>query len=675
MLVAYFLMHLTFVSLYLNMRKLGSRFWLGESTNLLLCSASWFLCAYSTAATSSASSVLVSSVFGFICSLFVAYLLNLTVNPVTLSEALPFMVVVIGFEKPFILARTVFSNPAAVTAYNEPVRSSSSAGAGGEDRRMRSSLSFITEEATVLTQTRESKPAQDIVAEAVKSNGARIVRDYAIEIVVLLVGALSNVKGLTEFCQFGALVLAVDCASLFTLYIAFLTVILEVRSKLLVLSFAAHHRLSSLISQVRRIRSMRSIGRKASTTDLATILDDESTPAGPPENLTLKQTFLKLLTGSGPGEKITSETSTSRLKLLLIAVFIGLHVLNLCTPLSTHFRLPVHGLSASNSAAPMTPSLKSMLQQLSALYPADTPILAHVRAPILIKMAPVGVDADSWASAAESFSAVSPLGLLDWVFTAWSKLTSDPVMSKWISLALGISVFLNGYLLKGIALGSSRAEAAESAARILLAATGQLSSDDAKPGKILRRHSLGADSLPVVRKQYSRRFQEAPIDEEPRSRSSSQSSVSGQPETVAAAIPVVTKSELSSDSNTINGRSGISTATLEKPIVQISSVSSTTASSSVISDNGASTPATTAIDSEDGAVFPAKARPFEDCAKLFDDGQAFMLSDEEIIILVQRGKVAAYSLEKLLKDHQRAVRIRRALICELSSSVSRSFWG
>lgn len=150
-------------------------------------------------------------------------MLNLTVNPVTLSEALPFMVVVIGFDKPFVLARAVFSHPAAIT---RPVRPAS------EDRRMLSSLSFITEEATVLANTRESKPVQDIVAEAVQSTGARIVRDYAIEIVVLLVGALSGVHGLTEFCQLGALILAVDCASLFTLYVAFLTVILEVRSKL-----------------------------------------------------------------------------------------------------------------------------------------------------------------------------------------------------------------------------------------------------------------------------------------------------------------------------------------------------------------------------------------------------------------------------------------------------------
>ncbi|KAI9606557.1 hypothetical protein H4Q26_006091 [Puccinia striiformis f. sp. tritici PST-130] len=42
------------------------------------------------------------------------------------------------------------------------------------------------------------------------------------------------------------------------------------------------------------------------------------------------------------------------------------------------------------------------------------------------------------------------------------------------------------------------------------------------------------------------------------------------------------------------------------------------------------------------------------------------LSDEELIVLVQHGKVAAYALEKVLKDFTRAVRIRRALISRAS---------
>ena len=41
-----------------------------------------------------------------------------------------------------------------------------------------------------------------------------------------------------------------------------------------------------------------------------------------------------------------------------------------------------------------------------------------------------------------------------------------------------------------------------------------------------------------------------------------------------------------------------------------------------------------------------------------------MLNDEEVIMLAENGKVAAYALEKMLGDFDRAVRIRRALICE-----------
>lgn len=407
---------------------------------------------------------------------------------------------------------------------------------------------------------------------------------------------------------------------------------------------------------------MRTIGSKVSSSDLANILDDNSTPAGPTENLSLWNTFGQLFKDSLPGRTTTSGP-TSSVKLLLVAVFVGLHVLNLITPLSSHFKIHAP-LSSSNGAQAMSPALTTMLQELSSMFPKDVSLVAHLHTAQAVQAAPVGIPTEGMDFASDYFTS-SPLGLLDWVFTAWGHLTGDPVMSKWISLALGISVFLNGYLLKGIALGSSRVEAAEAAARILLTATGQLTADDTKPGKILRRHSLGAESMPVIRPKYSRQFQEnTSIPEEPRSRTSSQSSASGKPE-LASMSPIeplsAQRTTLSSDNNTVID--GSSSATTLKPTIALSSASSTTASTN-FSDNGASTPATTAIDSEDGVILPSKPRPFDECANLFDAGQALLLSDEEIIMLVQKGKVAAYSLEKLLKDHQRAVRIRRALICK-----------
>ena len=43
------------------------------------------------------------------------------------------------------------------------------------------------------------------------------------------------------------------------------------------------------------------------------------------------------------------------------------------------------------------------------------------------------------------------LELLETFMSNWSHLVGDPVISKWIVLALAVSVFLNGYLLKGLA--------------------------------------------------------------------------------------------------------------------------------------------------------------------------------------------------------------------------------
>ena len=40
------------------------------------------------------------------------------------------------------------------------------------------------------------------------------------------------------------------------------------------------------------------------------------------------------------------------------------------------------------------------------------------------------------------------------------------------------------------------------------------------------------------------------------------------------------------------------------------------------------------------------------------------MNDEEVIALAQGGKIAPYALEKMLGDYDRAVRVRRALICK-----------
>src|SRR5438045_4860337 len=97
MALGYLSMHLTFVSLFLSMRRLGSKFWL-------------------------ATTVLFSGGFAFLFGLIVTTKLGVPINMVLLSEGLPFLVVTVGFEKSIVLTKAVLS---AALDYRRPVHQNS----------------------------------------------------------------------------------------------------------------------------------------------------------------------------------------------------------------------------------------------------------------------------------------------------------------------------------------------------------------------------------------------------------------------------------------------------------------------------------------------------------------------------------------------------------------------
>ena len=171
-LLGYVLMHVTFMRLWFRSRALGSNFWL--STGIVL-----------------------SSIIAFLFTLPLCRFLDIPLDPICLSEALPFLVCTVGFDKPLRLAREVMAHPHALKPQN--------------DGRM--------------------KPAGDVILEALDRKGNAILRDYALEIAVLLIGASSKVGGLREFCALASLAMVIDCVMLATFYAAVLTIMLEVRGK------------------------------------------------------------------------------------------------------------------------------------------------------------------------------------------------------------------------------------------------------------------------------------------------------------------------------------------------------------------------------------------------------------------------------------------------------------
>lgn len=147
------------------------------------------------------TAILSSSVTAFLLALPLAMYCNIPLDPVCLVEALPFLVCTVGFDKPLRLARAVFTHP------------------------------HVTRPAVQEGRWRgQMKLAGDVVLEAVDQVGNGILRDYALEIAVLLVGASSHVGGLREFCALAVLALALDCFMLCTFYTAILAVMIEVSS-------------------------------------------------------------------------------------------------------------------------------------------------------------------------------------------------------------------------------------------------------------------------------------------------------------------------------------------------------------------------------------------------------------------------------------------------------------
>lgn len=472
--------------------------------------------------------------------------------------------------------------------------------------------------------------------------------------------------------------------------------------------------------------------RTDSSADLARLLDDPnatiqeqdgygsgSDDDEPAEVLSFKDKIIKLVTGTAPGQRVKASSPTARLKLLLvslsqvvpsrpctyacpsqIASFLGLHALNLVTTLTLKTALERDTSYSPSHRAPVdmpsSPRLRAVLDQIVSSQPEGTELFVHVAPGIQYRVidpyAPTTTPPDR-ANAAPLSKGASSLALIDQFMSRWSRFVGDPVMSKWIVIALGVSVLLNGYLLKGITSGSDSGfapgSAAEAAARILLASTGNtnalgLGLDDGEDGELrpVRRRPTGPNPVQDLQKGWTsadvaamnqyheRRLAEADADAE-------------------KPIPNIIKVSARSHKHNTDDEDGDSDeSTPPSPIFvrtkQHKGPQGTSSHHSVASTSSATTvdaPSTKAgltvvqADREiklspstlnlvlDGSV-PDAPRSLDVCVKIFDGGAgAVLLNDEEIIMLVQKGKIAAYALEKLLDDPERSVSIRRALIC------------
>jgi hydroxymethylglutaryl-CoA reductase (NADPH) len=167
--VATLLMQATLLNLIMNMRTLGSKFTL-------------------------AFAVFINSTFAFVLGLVLTRLTGVTLSHLELIQAIPFFVVAIGFEKPFLLTKAIYESVA-------------SQGKGS---------------------------LREKVWSGVQNVGPSIATDYGIESLVLFVSGLFSSSAINRFCVLAGFVVLLDGVLLFSFYMAVLILKLELRRLYLV---------------------------------------------------------------------------------------------------------------------------------------------------------------------------------------------------------------------------------------------------------------------------------------------------------------------------------------------------------------------------------------------------------------------------------------------------------
>ncbi|KAB8235064.1 3-hydroxy-3-methylglutaryl-coenzyme A (HMG-CoA) reductase isozyme [Aspergillus alliaceus] len=379
MTLGYLSMHLSFVSLFFSMRRLGSKFWL-------------------------AGTVLLAGAFAFLFGLLVTTKLGVPINVLLLSEGLPFLVVTIGFEKPIILTRAVL---------NASADNKRRGGAATSDQPAAST----------------AKSIQDSIQIAIRERGAEIVRDYCIEIAILVAGAASGVQGgLRQFCFLAAWILFFDCLLLFTFYTTILCIKLE-------------------ITRIKRHVALRKALEEDGLTHRVAenVASNSDWPQGGAES---SETNIF-------GRKIKS-SNVRRFKILMVGGFVLVNVVNLSAiPFRNSALGSVPLLSRVSNVLAPTPidPFKVAENGLDSIYVTAksqmTETIVTVIPPIKYKLEYPSVHYAA-GDDSQSFDIEYTDQFLDAVggrvIESLLKSIEDPVISKWIIAALTLSIILNGYL-------------------------------------------------------------------------------------------------------------------------------------------------------------------------------------------------------------------------------------
>ncbi|KAJ1973305.1 3-hydroxy-3-methylglutaryl-coenzyme A (HMG-CoA) reductase isozyme [Dimargaris xerosporica] len=626
-LLGYLLMHVVFINLFLNMRRLGSRITL-------------------------ALSVILSSSCAFILALYTTHMLGLSVDAVLLSEALPFLLTMIGFEKPYRLTQAVLGSTEA------PLSRDSSAA----DLRSLPSSPATPGFRSGANSSSPPRKVQRQIALGIESVWAPLLRGYLFEMSLLTAGAFSGIAGLREFSILATFILGFDCILLFSLYTAILTLKLE------------------LI----RIREVRSQSSEAShppahlstvpvTSKLTrTISEMELAHRHSPANY--KSITLQALSDTTVGGASQTENSTTtRVKLIVILGFLAVHFFDV----GNTFRQSAGTTTLGTTTGPTGPVVNSAVPE--ALSSVLTDIFANIQ-PQLASLSPLTVvfhpmleyysqppqPSSAFADAAAQTAATR--GTSGKAYEVPMAQPTTPLawagVNGW-ALALALSVGINIWLwVRSLRLKQKAADGAmrshsSSPAGVGMTASPTQQTGDSTPSLFGLSSPVAADSvlIPLVSKLQ---YMLAPATTGPTPDSSCTTPTIAAGNLSPTPLSVSTSRHVSMDPKpellaTHCAQSGLGLRADRKPALVSASL----------------TPLPPSVP-DLAMVAQTDARTVDDCLQLLKASPeaASTLLDEEIATLVSQGKVAAYALEKMLGDFVRAVRIRRMTISRASMTKS-----
>lgn len=406
--------------------------------------------------------------------------------------------------------------------------------------------------------------------------------------------------------------------------------------------------------------------------------------------------------------------------------FVTLHVLNLCTTLTpataiariyhstpgirTGSEPEVNGVRkvdiGESSVAQALEFLKGeygigttsssnevMNRTSDDLRETEKEVLVRISAPIRVHVTTIPTSGSTAKLAKSMLSSSSTISSFTLHFTfspraysarwenflsAWTTLVGDPVLSKWIVLALVASVTLNAFLLKGIAFASGQG--------VLMGI-----------GGLVPSVRFSAGTFASGRERARRRGRDDERSEE--SEKEDGTDGEGKPEKPRRSLPVLTPINTGSSpvSSETHAKAKAHSERLREafakkvqemppaaPLVHpepvrpsVASVAVNSLALDLVDQKLAQAQAKKGLqlDLSSSSSVPSpesetrETRSLEECVDIFENGprpvsvSLALLNDEEVIILCKAGRIQAYALEKMLGNFERAVRIRRALIC------------